>query len=226
MDYAKNKKYFKPVNLKPGLIVLGVGILALMAKPIVGIIIAAAGAGLLYLQLGGKPSDAEIDKIYAEMYEGVKQAALKKLGLDEDQVKVIEPVVFGGIYDKNIRSQGYYRTGKDGRVRTSNYQASVFFFGEEQVYYYTRIKSIIEDEVKEATEEYFYTDIVAAATSSDAVTYTDAVTKKSQTQNFEYFKLTTSGGTAIQAAMRDDGSLDKSINGMKQLLRDKKKQRA
>lgn len=225
MNYAKNRKYFEPIKLKPGVITTIVGIMGLFGSPIVGIILIAVGAGLLYFQLSGRPADDEIDNLYSEMYNGLKEAALKKLGLDEEQVKVIEPVVFGGIYDRNIRNQSYYTTGKDGVVRTSNYQASIFFFGEEQVYYYTRIKSIIEDEIKEETEEYFYSDIVSAVTSSDAITYTDAVTRKAKVQNFEYFKLTTSGGTAIQAVVQDDGSLDKSLNGMKQLLRDKKKQR-
>lgn len=225
MDFKKNLHYFEASSLKSGIIVLVIGFILLLASPLLGILVLALGAALLYFQIKKRIKDEYIDELYSQMYKDIKEAGIKKLGLDEDEVKVIDPVVFGGIYTNSIGKRFLTKVGKDNKIRTSNYQVSVFFFGEDQVYYYSRIKSIIDNEIKEYTEEYFYTDIVSAATTSDMVKFTDAVTNKELTENYEYFKLTTTGGNSIQAAMRDDGRLDKAINGMKQLLRDKKKQR-
>lgn len=225
MDFKKNLHYFESSSLTLAVIILIIGFILFLGSPLWGILVVALGAALLYFKIKKRIKDEYIDEVYSEMYKEIKEAGIKKLGLDEDEVKVIEPVVFGGICADNIRTQVLFKVGKDRKLRTSNYQASVFFFGEDQLYYYSRVKSIIKDEIKEYTEEYFYTDIVSASTTSDVVTSKDAVTNKEFTENVEYFKLTTTGGNSIQAALREDGTVDKAINGMKQLLREKKKQR-
>ena len=51
MDYAKNKKYFQPVNLKLGIIVCIIGLILFAATPIAGIVGLAIGAFLIYFKL-------------------------------------------------------------------------------------------------------------------------------------------------------------------------------
>ena len=101
MDYAKNKKYFQPVNLKLGIIVCIIGLILFAATPIAGIVGLAIGAFLIYLQVGGRPSDADIDAAVTSQLSNMKARALKKLGLDEDEVSEIAPISFDGyVYNK------------------------------------------------------------------------------------------------------------------------------
>lgn len=102
MDYAKNKKYFQPVNLKLGIIVCIIGLILFAATPIAGIVGLAIGAFLIYLQVGGRPSDSDIDAAVTSQLSNMKARALKKLGLDEDEVSEIAPISFDGyVYNKS-----------------------------------------------------------------------------------------------------------------------------
>lgn len=94
MDYAKNKKYFAPSNVKTGVIVLIVGIILLAVQPILGIIVAAVGGLLIYLAVGGRPSDSDIDAAVNSQLSNLQQRALNKLGLDIEEVKEIAPHFF------------------------------------------------------------------------------------------------------------------------------------
>lgn len=225
MNYERNKKYFKSTSFKNPIIAIVVGLLLLAALPgsgkVLGFIVAAVGGVLIYFQTAGRPSDNEIDDICAKEIENAKEKGLKKLGLDEDEVKLIAPITIRGHYHRNISTQVQYKYGKDNHWRTSNYETIVLFFSEKQVYAYKYRFSLIANERNESTDEYFYKDIVSVATSSDTITIKDT-SGKDTSINFEEFKLTTSGGTSITCSVWDLGSVEKVIQGMKQLLREKK----
>lgn len=221
MDYEKNKKYFKPINWKIPGIVIAVGLLLLGASPVVGLIVVAVGGVLIYLQIGGRPSDSQIDQICKNEIADVKQKALSKLGIDEDEVKLIEPILINGPYYRNIVSQVLTRQGSDGRRRSSNFEAIVLFFSESQIHSYSYRFSLVANEKNETTDEYFYKDVVSVATSSNSLAVKDFAGKDA-TVNFEEFKLTTSGGTSITCSMWDAGMVEKSIQGMRQLLKQRK----
>jgi hypothetical protein len=229
MNYDRTKKYFEPLVLKPAIITIVIGAVIFLiglgagaGVAIVGLIVAGIGGFLIYSKTSGRPTDSEIDQICSEHVKGLKGQALNKIGLDEDQVKEADPITFDGYYYKNVRSGCLYQTGKDKIVRSSTYEAVMFFFSAEQVYCYEYRFSIVADEKQETTEEYFYRDIVAAATKSETVTY--KVDGKDENFNYEKFTLTTSGGTSISASILDMGNADRSIKGMKNLLRNKKQQ--
>ena len=219
MNKTKNEKYFKEFKIKPFVIMIAIGVLGGFASPVV-FLLAAIGIGLLVLKIKGRSTDAEIDASYESEIGSIKEKALKKLGLDEDEVTAIEPIVFYGNYHKNISKGLWYKRGKDDIVRASNYQAVVLFFSEQQVYSYTYAFSIIADDRRESTDEYFYRDIVSASTNTDNVEVTLAGKKENVT--FDEFLLTTSGGTSISATLRDHNDADRSIKAMKSLLRQKK----
>ncbi len=221
MDYKRNKKYFETVKIKPFVIMIIIGLLAGLANA-AGFILLILGIALLVMKLKGRPTDSEIDQVYASEVNGIKEKALKKLGLDEDEVKAIEPIVFDGNYFPNIQKQSWYTRGKDEVVRASNYQAVALFFSEEQVYSYTYAFSIIGDEKREATDEYFYRDIVSASTKTDNVEVNFGGKVGKENVTVDEFILTTSGGTSISATLRDHNDADRSIRAMKQLLRQKK----
>lgn len=218
MDYAKNKKYFQPINLKLGIIVCIIGLILFAATPIAGIVGLAIGAFLIYLQVGGRPSDSDIDAAVTSQLSNMKARALKKLGLDEDEVSEIAPISFDGyVYNKSAT----IKKGKDDKYRSNKYQAVMFFFSSNEVHCYTYDFSITESSQKESTDVYFYKDIVSVSTQTDGSEYSVGKGKSSQF-DYEYFKLTTTGGTSISCAVRNIDDAQRSINGMRTLIKSKK----
>lgn len=220
MNFARNHKYFtSPSAVSGKTVVIGaiIGIIFLYVKFIFGLLVLVALGVYIYFKVKGKIKDSDIDLEYQKGMTDVVKKGLDKLGIDEEEVKLIDPIVIHGPYYKNIVSGYYTRKGEDNRWRSSNYEVTVLYFSEKQVYSYNYRFSIVNSEKNESTDEYFYKDIVSVSTSSDTIT-----TNNNETFNLEYFKLTTSGGTSISCAIWDMGEVEKSIRGMKQLLREKK----
>lgn len=218
MDYSKNQKYFKPVNLVPGIVCGVIALVGLAGKSFVMFLIfAVAAAALIYLQIGGRPSDADIDAAVTSQLKHMKKRALNKLGLDEDEVKEIAPIVFDGYVYKNAQ----IKRGKDMKYRSSKYQAVMFLFSSNEVHCYTYDFSITENSQRESTDVYFYKDLVSVSTQTEGTEY--SVGKgKSDKFDYEYFKLTTTGGTSISCAVRNVDDAQRSINGMRALIKSKK----
>jgi hypothetical protein len=103
-----------------------------------------------------------------------------------------------------------YKKGRDGRIRSSVAEFSIFLFSENQVFIYTQQFSLITPETKEHSQEYFYRDIVSISTE----------TSKAGTN---VFTIKVSGGDSenIPYGM-DDSDIQKGITGFRQLIRDKK----
>ena len=226
INYERNKKYFKQPSLKPGLILIVIGLLLTLilrdAGKVVGILGLLGGAALLYFQFAGKPADAEIDSDAASTVADVQQRALGKLGLDPDEVTLIDPVVVHGYYYKNIASGVQVKLGNDRVFRSSNYEGIVLFFSEHQLHAYKFQFSLVSpQESREQTDEYFYKDVVSVATQSETFQIND-IKGNSQQVNFEEFKLTTTGGTSITSSIRDEGSVSRVISGARNLIREKK----
>ena len=162
------------------------------------------------------------DEEYDEMVEIVlnsndfKKMGLEKIGLDEDELKEIEPVHFGGyLFDKNVLS----KQGDDGKWRSSKYQVSWLFFSVNQVFLYQYTFNMDEDGKKESTEEYFYKDITSFSASSDTVetnVYGDFVSIDSNR-----FTITVPGDK-LYCSLEQSDYTEQAIQGMRSLLRDKK----
>lgn len=217
MDYEKNKKYFEPTNLKPGIIVCVIGVILSLANPFIGIIAIAFGALLIHTQLKGKPTDDEIDAAVTSQLRNIKDRALRKLGLDEDEVSEIAPITFDGYVYKNA----YIQQGKDGKYRSNKYQAVMFFFSSNEVHCFKYDFSITESNQRESTDVYFYKDIVSVSTQTDGTEYSVGKGNSSKF-DYEYFKLTTTGGTSISCSVRNIDDAQRSINGMRSLIKNKK----
>ena len=151
-----------------------------------------------------------------------KQRGLEKVGLDEDELKEIEPVTFEGyLFDnKNLAKRG-----QDGVWRSSAYQVSWLFFSSTQVYLYQNTFNLDEDGKSEITEEYFYKDITNFSTSSDRVEtpYWDKKQKRMLKQNVDTnrFQLTVPGDK-FYCFMEQNEYTERAIQAMKAKLREKK----
>ena len=186
-----------------------------------------------FFQNGGgcfkKPiTDSEYDEMVMAKAKSVdyKQKALDKIGLDESQVSEITPIHFEQ-YLYNDKS--YDLRGKDGKWRSSQYQITWLFFSSSQVYVYQNTFNMDEDGKKEQTEEYFYKDITNFSTTSDTVE--KIVPLKTSCKgdvtwgkaNYEVSRFQLSAmGDKFYASVTADDYVEKSIQGMKAKLREKK----
>lgn len=217
MDYTKNQKYFQPMNLKAGIIICIIGVIFLAIITVIGLLAIVLGVVLIVLQVKGRPTDEEIDAAVISQLKDMKTRALRKLGLDEDEVSEIAPITFDGyVYNNALIKQG-----KDGKYRSNKYQAVMFFFSSNEVHCFRYDFSITESGQKESTDVYFYKDIVSVSTQTEGTEYSVGKGKSSRL-DYEYFKLTTTAGTSISCAVKNIDDAQRSINGMRSLIKNKK----
>ena len=167
----------------------------------------------------GKMTDAQYDASMKEQQKALEQRALDKLGLDIDEVKEIDPIVIDGYNYNNFTLS---KKGKDGLWRTNMYNVMYLFFSQNEVHVYTCEFCTTEEQKKDSTDVYFYQDIVSVSTESASATFKLYLNLKDEKVQYESFKLTTSGGTSLLVAIRDSDNAQRSISGMRQLLRAKK----
>lgn len=240
MNYELTKHYFKVVNdyvnekidYRTSLLSAGIGLLLILilkgaAGVIVGLLLIAFGVFLVINQKkkiqaekdriqkekDAIPTDAQYDGEVVKALNNLRQKALNKLGIDEDEVKEIEPISFDGYVYKGATE---LKRGADGLFRTNKYECVQLFFSQNEVHCYTFNFDTTSDKHFESTDVYFYKDIVSVSTSSESEKVKDT------TVEYETFKLTTAGGTALQVSLRDVNNAQRSINAMRSLLRQKK----
>jgi len=152
----------------------------------------------------------------------LKQKALGKTGLDEDQLKEIPPVYLHGFH---FGDNTYMRIGKDGRLRSSKYDATWLFFSSTQMYMYSYTMDMASDSKVEKGEEYFYKDITNFSTTSETVSAPQTSGcgggGKPQSRDYNTFTLVVPGDK-FSCSISGVSDADKSISAMKQKLREKK----
>ena len=146
----------------------------------------------------------------------LKQKAIGKIGLDEDQIREIPPAMFEGFVFKNA----YAKRRANGSWVSSAYQVSWIFFSSDQVYLYSYTFNMDEDKKTERTDEFFYKDVTSFSTSSETET-----AKGNQGQSIEVetnkFAMVVPGDK-LYMSMDGVSNAEQIIQGMKQKLREKK----
>ena len=222
MDYQKNQKYFQPIHYKGAIILIVIGAILFItglsssaSEAIVGLLLLAGGIAYIVMKKKGIVTDAEYDASVTSMLNNIQSKALNKLGVDEDEVKEIAPISFDGYVYKGASN---VKKGEDGLWRTNKYESVMLFFSENEVHCYSYNFDTTSQKQTEATDVYFYKDIVSVSTASDTVQVLG------QNVDYEYFRLTTAGGTALSVSLRDVNNAQRSINAMRALLKTKKQQ--
>lgn len=231
MNYAVNKKYFKPrPSAKVALVLVGITVVLWLINIGLGILSALITAGAIYLLYCGKPSDADIDAMAAGMLEDIKNRAFPKLGIDEEEVAMANPIEFWGYEFNNVlgdeaNRKASYVCGKDGYWRSSEVVVCGFYFSENIVHYYYRVASLVSDAVKEGTEEYFYKDIVSVKTESVDREYRDPKTNivdPKRRVRFESFVLRNMGGESTWCNVSKSSDAEQAVAAFRSLLKQKK----
>jgi len=153
----------------------------------------------------------------------LKQKALGKIGLDEDQLKEIPPV---NLYGFHYGDDNYSRIGKDNLPRSSKYDIAWLFFSNTQVYMYTYVLDMTSDSKSEQAEEYFYKDIVSFTTSDETIEVNKPSgclggATKVKTE-YNYFRMAITSGDKFGVSTTGVRDAESAVSAMKQKLREKK----
>ncbi|MBQ4430583.1 MAG: hypothetical protein IJP89_06305 [Synergistaceae bacterium] len=230
MDYSRNATYFTDLP-KGGCsgclgILLGLGgIGGLLNGDIVAGIGCIVVAGILVAMSSSaqnkdtRISGGEYDAAIAKYVDGLSRTrVLEKLGVNASEVREIAPIILGGY---EFAGADKVKQGTDQRWRSNVYKVVMLFFSRNELYCYTLRFMTTEDYIlNEATDVYFYQDVVSVSTAS--VNETVEVGENEITINTEAFTLTTKGGTSITVNLLNSQYAQKSINAMRALLREKK----
>lgn len=221
MDYEKNIRYFTPVTYGGPTFLIIVGAVLILAAfgsktiwfGLIGTLLIALGILWRISKKKKIVTDMDYDQSVFEGIVNLKDLALSRLGIDEDEVKEIPPITLDSYcYD----GANLGKIGVDGKWRTNQYKCIMLFFSANEVHCYTYQFSTTTNAKTEATDVYFYRDIVSASTASENINFLG------RTINNESFKLTTTGGTSISVNLYNDENALQSINAMRALLREKK----
>jgi len=170
-------------------------------------------------------SDDEYEKLISIKANSLKskEKALSKLGVDEDQVNEIQPVMFEGYSFKNA----WYKRKANGDWVSSAYQISWLFFSSTQIYLYQYIFNMDEDKKFELTEEYFYRDVTSFSTRTETELAKEVKNGKMSKAEIESnkFLIIVPGASLTIAVDKTDDDYENIIQGMKQKLREKKDQK-
>lgn len=224
MDYSLNKKYFENKNSGCGLFALVFGIIGIIVlfngSYGNGFFMALLGFGIFYFILKSRVSDSAYDGSVLSQISNLKKIALEKLGVDEDEVKEVEPIIIGGYsFDSDSIM---VKQGADGIWRSNQYEVCMIFFSANEVHCYRYNCCTTDKNNTEGTDVYFYNDLVSVSTISKQKEID--IDGNTQKINIEYFKLTTSGGTAFEIATSQRDNAKEKINGMRSLIKSKKLQ--
>lgn len=177
--------------------------------------------GCLQKKMKDDEYDAAVEQQISKL--NARQKAMDKIGLDESQLKEIDPVYFADYLFDGKKT--FAKRGADGKWRSSAFQISWLFFSSSQVYLYQYIFNMDEDGKNEITEEYFYKDITSFSTSTDTVEtpYWDPKKKKMMLENVDSnrFKLVVPG-QSFYCPMEQNEETERAIQAMKAKLREKK----
>ena len=173
---------------------------------------------LLETTLGPKwTSDSEYESYLDSIVKIDVQQAINKIGVDESEVNEIDPVEMEGyVFDKNTLQK---RVGS--RWISSCYHVTWLFFSPTQVYIYRRQFNADETRDNVSTLEYFYRDVTAFRTGTETFDVVDKLTSKSTSVNVDSFQVVVPGDD-FRVSVRDNSDFENKVQGMKQLLREKK----
>ena len=146
----------------------------------------------------------------------LRQKALSKIGLDEDEVSEIPPAMFEGyVFEKALAKRR-----ANGSWVSSSYQVAWLFFSSSQVYIYRYTFNMDNNMKQESTDEFFYKDVTSFSTSSETETAhsfgNDVI--KVETNKFKMVVP----GDKIFVSMDGVSNSEEIIQAMKQKLREKK----
>jgi len=246
------KKYFEPFP-KWTVWIIAIALLIALGQSVGTSCISAAMIALAAWRLWSwsqRATDDQMDSWTAEDMANLRKRAVEKSSLDPSEL-LREPVVVTGPRLRGLGGAQFgIRRGKDQQIRFTPIDTTIINFTEHQlVLFQCALDLTTGKALNESVDEYFYKDVVSAATQSRS--YTCDLNKKAllqfphakkamvngrlQLNSAETFVLTTSGGTSIEVVLSDPmlaeslggGQIptqpaDQAVQAVRKMLREKK----
>lgn len=146
----------------------------------------------------------------------LRNKALSKIGLDEEEVNEIPPAVFEGFVFKNA----FAKKRANGNWVSSSYQVAWLFFSSTQIYVYRCTFNMDDDKKKESTDEFFFKDVTSFSTSSETETAHGLGSERFEIESNMFIMVVP--GDKIFVPMDGVPNSEEIIQAMKQKLREKK----
>lgn len=178
----------------------------------------------------GMTAQQYMEKVNARLTGlNTKQMALNKLGIDEEEVREIDPVCFEG-YLFNDKHDNLVARATTNTWVSSDYQVTWLFFGEKELFIYQYSFSMISDSKRENTMQYFYQDVTNFSAASD--THQKWISEpaggcsggneyRQVSADADEFKIVVPGDT-LRCSMTPTDNTDTAIRGMRNKLREMK----
>jgi len=238
-------KYFIVKNVETSnKALLGIGIVAMLVGIILAVVFFASGldkkplivigailivVGIIFFILYSKsfhrmpPSDLISHEAYEQAVKdkikemNVARMGLLHLGLDEEQIREIKPVVFTD-YEVIGTSLRAYDADKK-KVHSSTQSVMYIYFTDEQIYVYKLQFDMCCNKQEEWTSEFFYADIC------DVSTYINKNVLDIGVATIEYSTLKVNivaTNSEISFSMENDKTAYASVHAMRQKVRERK----
>ena len=148
----------------------------------------------------------------------LREKALNKIGLDEDELKEIPPAELEGY----VFNKAWAKQQAGGRWVSSSYQVAWVFFSATQVYIYRCTFNLDEDKKSEFTDEFFYKDVTSVSTSSDHEQIKNKSDSGGDVEVETHKFVMVVPGDKLRVSLDGVSNADEIIQAMKQKLREKK----
>ncbi len=207
-------------------------------------------AGCIACLFRGKAGEQAVLQAEAIEKENLKKRAIEKLGVDQSQISLIDPIVldgFGAAPDSSLDTGNgkwsksrktrkgirgaydpveTYRFDSQGKLHALLLQETCFFFTETQLLVYTGNVDISTGKIYDETlMDIFYQDIGEISTNQKLWKLFDSNKKKFQYKIAEQLMLMVQGSPRVFSINKADvkaSTVDNQIAGMKALVREKK----
>lgn len=165
----------------------------------------------------------------------IKQRALQRIGLDEEEISEINPIsLHSYVYTRSeLRDKDVLLKIVNDTAVTSKYEVTWLFFSQTQIYAYSIDFDMISDNVVEDVQEFFYSDITCFQTINSLESEirfdfkgclrTKGCLNSTVKDNYmvDTFVITVPG-KQFAVSMKNSGNQFQSIQAAKAMLREKK----
>jgi hypothetical protein len=217
---ASIEKYFMSKFPKWAIFLIVIGVIMLAGPVVVKLIglVLVAGGGFAIYNATQVASDADIDQWTQEDLNKLNKRSLDKMGIDASELVGEAVMITGPRLDKLGPAKFGYRKGKDSVLRFTPVDSTLINFTPNQLLVYSCALDLITgNSVNEATDEYFYRDVVSVQTKSETVSINlpglGPEFQGKQVNGAEIFQLTTSGGTGARVVLREASLIQKMGGG-------------
>ncbi len=235
MNIEANLRYFNPkVNFTVlflavfgfAMLAIGYGQMSVLFMVVGGLLI-MLGIYQFFWNRTHKITGAQLDQSAKAMADKLplKKNALAALCLDAEDVVDWTGIILAGYCTTGIRTEPLFRKDEaDGRLRSSNYQVTVFWFAPKKLYVYTVVKSLVDKENLEQGHMWRYGSIKYLDFATQDFTYTSGGDEKRETTQVSFLRLKDTKGGSYAFAFEGSSDAALKVERLRKLVQERSAQ--